>query len=987
MNKSVLLLFLFFQVPMIYAGFREIGTPRVINYDVSLISAGSQTWMIDESPSGLVFFANNDGVLVFDGKQWQVYALPGGVVVRSVLAYSDSIIYAAGFNEFGYFCKDYEKGYVYHSLVHLLPADKKDFGEVWKIHALHHGVLFQSYEQIMIFKPDSFTDEEKSMSAEVNQSKANEPNNRSGLPKEIQVISAPSSFHFSFQLHGDLFIVDVGLGLHRLLGDQLVLLPGASSLQGEEIWAVLPYGNELLLATDNDGIYIFNGARLKEWKNSAADMLRQCQVYSACPLSNHRYAFGTVQNGLLICDTSGIILQLINFDKGLQNNTVLSVFPDQFNNLWLGLDGGIDYVEINSPLRYLSYPHQVSAGYTSILKDGILYLGTNRGVFYQVWNDLSTLGGQDFRLIPGTEGQVWSLQEIDKTILCGHNSGVFQISGTDIRKVTGSQGAWMFLKPTKNSAIILAGTYNGLVRFEKQNGNWLAGTRISGFRESSRFIVPASDSSLWISHGYKGVFRVHFNNDYSEISSVEHFGKAQGLPSDFTIQVCQIKDRAVFTTPEGLFTFNENSKKFFYNDSLNRLFDVKQLRALKEDSGGNVWYFTDSQPGVFRLQEDGNYVNVSMPFRELKDQFIKGFEHVQPIDESDVLIGVQKGFVHYNTNVVKSYQQAYNSFITELFLPSCDSVLLKGAETFFVARHPIAYQHNRLQFKFSANYNENPNETLFSTYLEGFDESWSAYQKTSFREFTNLPSGPYTFYVKAKNIYDYESKTASLQFELSPPWYLSWYAYLLYTFMLFLVLFLIRIYLIRRIAIANQQEEERQKQVYEAKEKQLKSEAIEAEKEVIRLRNENLRAAMRQKDKELANSTMQMIQKSKTLTLIKKDIEKLSKDIRDDLLKAQFGGLIRKIDREINSDQQWEVFEKHFENVYEEFLKRLKNSYPDLSPREMKLCAYLRLNISSKEIAALMNISTRGVEISRYRLRKKLSLDHQVNLTDFIMSF
>jgi FixJ family two-component response regulator len=96
---------------------------------------------------------------------------------------------------------------------------------------------------------------------------------------------------------------------------------------------------------------------------------------------------------------------------------------------------------------------------------------------------------------------------------------------------------------------------------------------------------------------------------------------------------------------------------------------------------------------------------------------------------------------------------------------------------------------------------------------------------------------------------------------------------------------------------------------------------------------------------------------------------------------------MKKINRDLDNEKQWQVFETHFENVHEEFLKRLKDKFPELSPRELKLCAYLKLNVSSKESATLMNISTRGVEISRYRLRKKLNLDRNSNLTDFIMSF
>ena len=140
------------------------------------------------------------------------------------------------------------------------------------------------------------------------------------------------------------------------------------------------------------------------------------------------------------------------------------------------------------------------------------------------------------------------------------------------------------------------------------------------------------------------------------------------------------------------------------------------------------------------------------------------------------------------------------------------------------------------------------------------------------------------------------------------------------------------------------------------------------------------------KNKELANATMQMLHKNKILINLKEELKKI-KGTLDDEQKYKVQWLLRKIDKEIDNEKQWKVFETQFERVHEEFLFRIKSAYPDLTPRELKLCAYLRMNVSSKEIAALMNISTRGVEISRYRLRKKLDLTREINLTDFILSF
>jgi DNA-binding CsgD family transcriptional regulator len=343
--------------------------------------------------------------------------------------------------------------------------------------------------------------------------------------------------------------------------------------------------------------------------------------------------------------------------------------------------------------------------------------------------------------------------------------------------------------------------------------------------------------------------------------------------------------------------------------------------------------------------------------------------------------------VHYSPKFPKNYRQVYDCFVRKVEIPGPDSVIYLGGFADSSFYFEIPFRYNRLHIEFSANDFENPQNLVFSTYLDGFDREWTAWQNHSIREFTNLRHGDYTFKVKARNIFGIESSVGSLSFYVGAPWYLSWFAYVMYFIAFVLVVFLLARYVRYRMEKSKRQEEERQKRLFRDREKQLQTDALRAEKEVIRLRNDKLRAEMKLKDKELANSTMQMIQQSKSLTGIKKGLNKLSREIGDELISNYINSMVRKIDREIDSEMQWEVFEKHFESVHEEFLKRLKATYPDLTPRELKLCAYLRLNISSKEIATLMNISTRGVEISRYRLRKKLLLEHDTNLTDFIVSF
>jgi len=965
MNRIKLhLLFFIFSLALLplttLAEVKVIGNPRVKNYDNSIVQAGTQTWMIDIAENSLMYFANNDGVLEFDGVNWRKYPLAGHTVVRSVKAAKDGRIYAGGYDEFGYFEADPSGRLIFNSLEQKLPEHKRDFGDVWKIYELDGNIIFQTFNQLMIFREDT-----------------------------LRIIDAPDMFHFSFLINGILYVNDQSKGLYRLNSNELIKPEGTEKLNGMLIWAMLPVGDAVLIATSNNGIFLYDNNRLTLWENPSSEILMQKQVFCGIAIDNTTLAFGTIQDGLIICDTSGNLIQHINIDKGLQNNTVLSLQMDLSSNLWLGLDNGIDYVEVNSPLTFFTTYNNLSSGYAAVIHNDLIYFGTNRGVFYYSWKELLA-GGTDriFRLVPGTQGQVWSLEVIDGTLFCGHNSGVFIIEGKKAELVSEVQGGWTFIQPTGQKDMVICGTYTYLVKFERKNGRWSRGIPVKGFKESSQFLANAGLGSLWISHGYKGVFRTHFNATYDSVVKIDYFNSSNGFPSDKDINVLEISNRPVFTTGQGIYMYNPESDRFVPDEFFMSRLTRSDMNFLQKDNQGNIWYFTLEDAGVYRLKEDGNYTEVEIPFRKLSGSFIKWFQFVYPYSENHVFIGTQTGIAHYMPNYTKDYQKPFKTLIRRVqILSESDSVIYFGtpSKTDFSANLPFKYNH--LQFEFAATDFENPERIRYLTKLEGFDKDWIDWNNHTIRQFTNLKHGKYTFKVKAINIFGVEGETASIDFVINPPWYQSNIAIAIYVILSVMLIFgLIRL-IRRRIERSKKAFEEEQKKLFNEREKQLQIESLLAEQNVIKLINEKLQNEKIQKDKELANTTMQIIQKSKSLTAIKNDLRKISRELGAHPAVSQISSIQKKINRNIDSDKQWEVFETHFENVHEEFLKRLKENYPDLSPRELKLCAYLRLNISSKEIAALMNISVRGVEISRYRLRKKLGIDHDTNLTEFILSY
>jgi DNA-binding CsgD family transcriptional regulator len=472
------------------------------------------------------------------------------------------------------------------------------------------------------------------------------------------------------------------------------------------------------------------------------------------------------------------------------------------------------------------------------------------------------------------------------------------------------------------------------------------------------------------------------------VIAVTFYDSQSGLPSNTGMSLFKYRENVFFATEKGIYQFNQATQVMEPAAALQNLMGDRFYRRVIIDRQGNIWNFTDSRAGVYRLQEDGSYLNISSPFEPITGNYIGGFEYVYPYDDKNVFFGVENGFIHYDPSSFRNYKQPLTAYIREMNSTNADTVLFRGMvkESFSLDRK-ISFNSNSVQFYFSANDFENPERLEYSTRLEGPDGSWSGWSSRNSKEFTNLIEGDYTFRVKARNIYLEESPPVSLSFSVAPPWRRSLLAYVIYGFMMVMAIVAVINLVRKKINRSKREAELAKERQFIQREAELKKISLEAEKEVIRLRNEKLNEEMLMKDKELANSTLQQIQKNKLLVNLIHDLKKLANSSHEPESRAQIRNMIKKINKDIDAETQWKVFEKYFENVHEEFLKRIKSQYPDLTPRELKLCAYLRLNISSKEIALLMNISARGVEISRYRLRRKLKLEHTTNLTDFIISF
>ena len=371
---------------------------------------------------------------------------------------------------------------------------------------------------------------------------------------------------------------------------------------------------------------------------------------------------------------------------------------------------------------------------------------------------------------------------------------------------------------------------------------------------------------------------------------------------------------------------------------------------------------------------------------ELKGNILSGFENVYSYDEQNTFIGGQKGFYQINYEKYKKNISPLKVFIRSVKIKGeTDSILFGGYhgilnEELVKYNEKIAqvkYKLNSFHFEFVSPLFEQQVNIEYSYRLKGFDKNWSDWNKKTEIDYTNLSAGSYIFEVKARNNLNNESPVNSYEFEVLAPWYFNFGSILLYTVLLFILL-----YLFYKL----QAKKYLKRYQVQQKELELKHqiELEKTEKELIQIKNEKLESEIEYKNSELASSTMNLVQKKEFILKIKETLQNLNKNEKESMDSHELKKLLRSLSDEEKLNDEWEQFSVHFNNVHGDFLVKLNEKYPTLKAHELKLCAYLRMNLTSKEIAQLMSISVRGVEISRYRLRKKLNLTTETNLFQFL---
>lgn len=911
--------------------------PPIIKYSSSVYGAGNQSWMISQDDQNYLYFANNDGLLEYNGTNWQLYPTPNETIMRSVKVIGNKI-YTGCYMNFGYWTRQKNGKLKYTSLSDTIKNKILDDEQFWNILKYDQWILFQSLNRIYIY--DTKTRKFKIIA-----------------PKNGVVKSFANKNAIYFQtLNEGLFEIESGVA--KLVSDHPIL---------KKFTMVNIFTTEegLLIQTQLDGIYKLSGNNLTRLTTDVDAELKSSFVYSSQLLEDGSFALGTVSNGIFILSDTGKLKYHISQSKGLSNNTALSLFEDKDRNLWAGLDNGINCININSPVHSFTDDTGVlGTVYASASYNGMLYVGTNQGLFCK-----NIQSNAEFKFINGTKGQVWSLFVYDNTLFCGHDSGTFIITNDSARSIFSGSGTWKFESVPNNKNKLLQGNYYGISVLEKVNNHWIFKNKIKGFDYSSRYFEITNNFDVYVSHEYKGIFRLKVDQTLSKTSG---FYTYKSPKKGKNASLVKFNNAIYYAYKDGIFKLNQNTKQFEKDNLLSSIFEKDEYTSGKliVDNSNKIWLFSKNYIHYFSASKLSNQLKQNViPIPSSLTNSMLGFENITQISKSTYLIGTTDGY--YTLNIEDLSFKNYTVFITDITINKQNENLKNVA---IQDEGEFKSNENNITLNYTVpEYNKYINSE-YQYLLEGFQNDWSEWSTKATVNFKNLAPGKYTFKVRAKYANTILQNTATYTFVVLKPWYLTNLAWFIY-FLLIMVL----AYFVNK-AYRNYYHKQKEKLI-EENNLLLEIKELENEQQLMKLRNEQLSQDVDNKNRELAVSTMSLNSKNELLAFIKEDLKKTSQNDSTNIK-----SVISTINKNITEEDSWNVFKEAFDNADKDFLKRIKQLHPLLTPNDLRLCAYLRLNLSSKEIAPLFNISVRSVEIKRYRLRKKMDLQHENGLVEYILA-
>lgn len=943
--RTTLLLFCIFSLfSSLSRGSSIPFSPIVRSYSVSDYNAGIQNWSIAQDERGIMYIGNNKGLLEFDGSRWELHELPTKNIVRAVCIGEDGKIFVGSFEEFGYFKRDSLDCLVYHSLKDEVKDFRFQNDEIWSIVPVQDEIVFQSFGSLFIYDGH--------------------------IVRGIRTKSLPLNL---FQVGDTFYSQLINEGLSIFINDGFERLIDRKLLGDSDVMAGLPYDDGALLLTRNSGGFIYQHGKVVKWHTECDAELEKYTVNRAVMTKDSCYIIGTISNGVYAIDKKGRLLWKENTDSRLQNNTVLGLYCDADNNVWVALDEGIAYILNNSLVYYYEPPYRkIGMIYDVLVKEDEAYVASNQGVY--------RMKSEKLELVPGLEEQAWYVKEWGNQILCGHNKGTFQIAGLQASLISDVRGA-MCMREIYHEGhpLLLQGTYTFLNLYkENASGVWSFLNSLGGFTHMVRGIEMDHRGNIWVKHLRKGLFRLRISQDLKRVEDLKMYMEL-GDVKDGNFSLFKINGRVVFSNGKAFYTYEDMTDSIISYEVMNeQLPELKGINDVSHAGGNMYWLVSGRMAYLVKCEMNVFQVEHRIPF-----SLFEGLS----IEERAAMVydkGSKSSYLCLNNAIARIDADSSLLYKSPVKRSLWVSGITVEAEWTGKKKQLSVQEENKIEAEFSTVcfslcYPVYNNYTYKVRYkLEGLNDQWVDNERSLEKKYTRLPFGSYVF--KAE-VYDGNQILASttLPFVILRPWYLSYWAISGYVLAGLILLLLLQYIVYQSVKKKKDRVIEQQRIAHQA-------EIEQQEKKIIELEKEQLEADLRFKSKELSGVVMTNIAHQEFLNSLKEEIQQ--QKLSGQYTRKNLDKLLALVNNNIVSDEEsWNMFQANFDRIHENFFRNLKQQYPDLTSGDLRFCALLRLNLPTKEIAKLLNISIRGVDAARYRLRKKFNLPQEDSLTDFMINF
>ncbi len=901
-------------------------TPVVHLWDKKDHHSANQIWSSTCDEQGIMYFGNASGMISYDAQQWRVYPIQGGGTVRSVF-YDNGRIYAGSFEEFGYYQKLGNNEWEYVSLSDKITDYTMSNDEIWNIFRLENYIIFHSFMTLFIYNTEN---------NKVTSFNTYEFNEYIGVDSEGRILSSAHGFSE----------LDIDSGTCTAL---------PHPWEGKMVAVIRRSDEGDLIVTRDEGLYLWRKKRLSRWTTNCKDNLSDALINRALITSNGELILGSSLYGAIAVDRNGQSLWKLDASNVLNGNTVLGICENKEGDIFLCLDSGIALVDNNNGIRYISnLDTSVGTVYCVQYKAPYLYIGSNQGLYVSRL-DNTKLSISGIKQIKEVKGPVLYLRQIDSQIICGSNAETYSIEGDKILKLSkdNAGGACISKGIIHGQEVLVEGTYSQLCVYRKNNGRWVFSNKIDGFIQPVSTIDIDFMGNIWAGHNNRGLYRINVDSDIKTVTFQKYYPT---LTKDRNkIRVKRIGGRTVFYDGEGYFTYNDVEDSITLYPALCEKFkSMKDVVNICENNSRELWLLNSDEATLIDPYSDNTPIE-EISYNIFNSNSVDQLKEIKagPGEYSIMTLNNALAFIPRGRANSKS-----TTFTPELKLDNVTISHNDGSHRKILdLDSPLKWNYTSrlVQFCYTyPNFNEIGNKQ-FQYKLEGRDDLYRNMIGEQL-DLSHLSEGRYVLQVRVINNSGQMLARTSTEFRILPPFYKTPLAYVIYV--------LLSISFISLVGFSIKHK-------------------VKAEKK--ELENRRLEAELNAQSREIASTTMNLINKNKILTDLKEEIE-VQKNAMGSLYPDKYyRRIISEIDSQISSEEDWLLFQKNFDRVHGDFFKILKSRYPSLTDSDLRFCSYLCMNLSSKEIASMMNISLKGVEAARYRIRKKLALPSNISLSSFLM--